>query len=163
QTGDDRLFLPLVNKANTTAAPLGDTAVFQTLLPDPAALAAELRFSETQIQQVQAVVDAERVAIAALDADAAVVIDDTQKSLQEKQAAIAAMDYNGQLRSILKTSRDELQKQLGTTAYGQLVEWLNQEWQRLLNEFNTVRSGTNSASIAAADEPCPTFTVFATR
>src|SRR5690606_35057992 len=77
--------------------------------------------------------------------------------------AIAAMDYNGQLRSILKTSRDELHKQLGTTAYGQLVEWLNEEWQRPLNEFNTVRSGTNSASIAGADEPGPTFTVFATR
>ncbi|MEZ4730252.1 MAG: DUF6531 domain-containing protein [Caldilineaceae bacterium] len=155
-------FLPLINQNNPTTAPLGEKPVFQTLLPDSTLLATALEFSTAQIQHVQAVIDTEKTAIAALEAQANGIIGDGQKSLQEKQAAIAAMDYNGQLRMLLRGSQDELRQQLGTTAYGQVVEWFHQEWQRLLIQRATHHSAANSASVAV-DAPCPTFTVFATR
>jgi hypothetical protein len=73
---------------------------------------------------VQTVVEAEQVAIAALNAEAEVIINDESKTLTEKQAAIAAMDYNGRLAAILQGSQTQLENQLGAADYRQLADWL---------------------------------------
>jgi hypothetical protein len=117
-------YLPLVFGGPPAAPVVGEKAIFDQLLPDTSILATAVGFSAGQISQVQTVVEAEQVAIAALNAEAEVIINDESKTLTEKQAAIAAMDYNGRLAAILQGSQTQLENQLGAADYRQLADWL---------------------------------------
>lgn len=147
---------PHITNASPAQAPLGETALFAALLPDPTVLATELGFADAQIQHLQRVIEHERTAITVLDVHANRILNNEQATLSEKRAALAALDYNGQIQTILRSSQTELQNQLGVPRYAQLVAWFNGAWQRVIAQRTTARA-------AAATEPCPTFTVFATR
>lgn len=162
------VFFPIVRSDRIGQSILGTKPVFSVLLPDPDVLAAELPFSKTQIAQVKQIVASEARAIAALNGPVDAIINNTAKTLAEKRAAIAAMDYNGKLLAILRSSQDRLQQELGARAYADLAGWLNARWQQLSDQQTAVRSTTlpgrlSVAATSTANPACPTFRVFATR
>lgn len=159
-------FLPIVMRDGPPSSVVGEKAIFELILPTAQVLSSQLGFSNEQVGLVQAVIDAEKVAIAVLDAEAAGIINDESKTLTEKQTAITAIDYNGRLKTILASSQTGLKNQLSETAYTKLVEWLNQQWQLFVAQRNAIRSTSSSPSTISTNaltETCQVFDLFATR
>jgi RHS repeat-associated protein len=163
------VYLPVVLRVSSSAElpVVGNKAIFDQLVPNMSMLSSDLDFTSNQVSQVQSVIDDERAAIATLDAEAAVIINDESLSLEEKRAAIIAMDYNGRLRAILQGSQTQLEDDLGDETYTTLVDWLNTEWDLLVAQRRAVRSTLDTGmQLFATDdttETCKIFDVYATR
>lgn len=160
-------FLPIImGGSGVPPSVVGKKAIFGALLPDATLLSTALGFLPAQVQQVQVVIDAEKAAITALEAEAAVIINDESKTPEQKQATIAAIDYNGRLKAILADSQAQLKNQLGDAAYDQLLGWLDAQWQLFKGQRDAIRSTTGQAGLsatAAATDTCQVFDVYATR
>ena len=137
------IFLPIIP---APAEPVwGTKPVFDLLLPDPVALANELNFNATQIAIIASAITAETQARAILDAQANLIINDPDLTLAQKQAAIAAMNYNGQLLDILADTDTILRNQLNPNAYNALISWVenNFQEQRQLIQNLRLQQGQN--------------------
>jgi hypothetical protein len=101
-----QVYLPLVmnNNQGPPSSVVGKKAIFAVLLPDANVLSTGLGFSARQIVQVQTVIEAEQSAIAALNTEMQVILNDDRLTTAEKQAAIAAANYNERLLTILSGS-----------------------------------------------------------
>lgn len=140
------IFLPILPAPGQPV--WGTKPVFDLLLPNPATLATELNFNTTQIAIVTSAITAENQARAVLDAQANLIINDPDLTLAQKQAAIAAMNYNGQLLDILADTDTTLRNQLNPNAYHTLISWLENNFQVKRQQIENLRQqqGSNAAT-----------------
>lgn len=78
---------------------------------------------------------------------------DPQLTLEQKRQQIAAMDYNGRIKKILRASDQSLRSGLGVAAYQRLAGWIERQW--------IVEKELHGK--AAAPSSLRTYRVFATR
>lgn len=153
------LFLPLITQPALQV--WGNKPVFDLLVPNPSVLISELAFTAGEVAVVTAVSESERAAIASLDAEAAVYINDDALSLDQKRAAIAEMDYNGRLRVILQQSNATLQAQLPAAQYSALTQWVEQAFQAQRQNIDAMRVQLQVRAPATPDQ-CTEAVVYAT-
>ncbi len=115
----------------------------------------ELSISEDEFAAIRRTAQQEAADLRRLEASSLPIIQDSDLSLPEKRAQIAASGYNLRVLEILAASQAQLKRELGAATYTRLVDWIERRWS-VEQELH----GTASMESTAGGR---TYSIYATR
>lgn len=142
------------------SAAWGDKPLLGVVTGDATQIATQLNLNRVQKSAVSAAMATEQKAIDALNVEANVIISDKTLSLEEKQKAIADMNYNNRLQTILSDTAKQLEAELGKSTLTELITFAEARFEQM--RIHTTQMRANTSRLASATNQCYETTVWGT-
>ena len=139
--------------------------VLSYLLSDPKIVEefqTEFGLDDREVEAVLAATRAENAALSKTYAESEAIVESRSFSPVEKRAKIARSGYDEEVRAAVGKTKQRVEQELPEGERADLKAWVDEHWQREVEEFNAQTAGTTSTDRAAASRGL-TFKVFATQ